>query len=136
MSSCSVFVFMSLMEFAIVNNYMGPVATKIMKGYSDENIEQDAQTNGRSSKVLIHTPRSYAHHTLFIHNLLPTPLSYPIDNTYCDFFSMFTLPFCSENPSSIDRHYHHNTTHSATEELQRYILINFHDISFHRHLLF
>ncbi|KAI8129613.1 glycine receptor subunit alpha-4 [Lucilia cuprina] len=38
MSSCSVFVFLSLMEFALVNNYMGPVATKAMKGYSDENI--------------------------------------------------------------------------------------------------
>ncbi|KAH8420677.1 hypothetical protein KR222_000089 [Zaprionus bogoriensis] len=38
MSSCSVFVFLSLMEFAVVNNYMGPVATKAMKGYSDENI--------------------------------------------------------------------------------------------------
>lgn len=67
MSSCSVFVFMSLMEFAIVNNYMGPVATKIMKGYSDENIEQDAQTNGRSSKVLTHTRicKPYALHTQF-----------------------------------------------------------------------
>jgi hypothetical protein len=44
MSSCSVFVFLSLMEFAIVNNYMGPVATKAMKGYSEEDItctEQD-----------------------------------------------------------------------------------------------
>ena len=39
MSSCSVFVFLSLMEFAVVNNYMGPVATKIMKGYSDEDIQ-------------------------------------------------------------------------------------------------
>jgi hypothetical protein len=32
------------MEFAIVNNYMGPVATKAMKGYSEEDIscgEQD-----------------------------------------------------------------------------------------------
>ncbi|CAB3379627.1 Hypothetical predicted protein [Cloeon dipterum] len=38
MSSCSVFVFLSLMEFAVVNNYMGPVATKQMKGYSDEDI--------------------------------------------------------------------------------------------------
>ncbi|KAK4871716.1 hypothetical protein RN001_015840 [Aquatica leii] len=38
MSSCSVFVFLSLMEFAVVNNYMGPVATKAMKGYSDEDI--------------------------------------------------------------------------------------------------
>jgi hypothetical protein len=29
---------MSLMEFAVVNNYMGPVATKAMKGYSDDDI--------------------------------------------------------------------------------------------------
>lgn len=41
MSSCSVFVFLSLMEFAVVNNYMGPVATKTMKGYSDEDISSD-----------------------------------------------------------------------------------------------
>ncbi|KAJ8923579.1 hypothetical protein NQ315_010158 [Exocentrus adspersus] len=41
MSSCSVFVFMSLMEFAVVNNYMGPVATKAMKGYSEEDINMD-----------------------------------------------------------------------------------------------
>lgn len=41
MSSCSVFVFLSLMEFAVVNNYMGPVATKAMKGYSDEDISSD-----------------------------------------------------------------------------------------------
>ncbi|XP_063928628.1 glycine receptor subunit alpha-2 isoform X2 [Zophobas morio] len=39
MSSCSVFVFLSLMEFAVVNNFMGPVATKAMKGYSDEDIQ-------------------------------------------------------------------------------------------------
>jgi hypothetical protein len=43
MSSCSVFVFLSLMEFAIVNNYMGPVATKAMKGYSEEDIRGDVQ---------------------------------------------------------------------------------------------
>lgn len=41
MSSCSVFVFLSLMEFAVVNNYMGPVATKAMKGYSDEDISTE-----------------------------------------------------------------------------------------------
>lgn len=41
MSSCSVFVFMSLMEFAVVNNFMGPVATKAMKGYSDEDLHSD-----------------------------------------------------------------------------------------------
>jgi hypothetical protein len=39
MSSCSVFVFLSLMEFAVVNNYMGPVATSAMKGYSEEDIK-------------------------------------------------------------------------------------------------
>lgn len=47
MSSCSVFVFLSLMEFAVVNNYMGPVATKMMKGYSDDNL------NGASKVRLI-----------------------------------------------------------------------------------
>ncbi|XP_045518617.1 glycine receptor subunit alpha-4-like [Pieris brassicae] len=41
MSSCSVFVFLSLFEFAVVNNYMGPVATKVMKGYSDEDLSRD-----------------------------------------------------------------------------------------------
>lgn len=29
------------MEFAVVNNYMGPVATKVMKGYSDEDISME-----------------------------------------------------------------------------------------------
>ena len=45
MSSCSIFVFLSLMEFAIVNNYMGPVATKVMKGYSEEDmrVEDDVK---------------------------------------------------------------------------------------------
>ncbi|XP_039298615.1 glycine receptor subunit alpha-4-like isoform X3 [Nilaparvata lugens] len=42
MSSCSVFVFLSLMEFAVVNNYMGPIATKAMKGYSEEDIRSGA----------------------------------------------------------------------------------------------
>jgi len=26
------------MEFAVVNNYMGPVATKVMKGYSEDDV--------------------------------------------------------------------------------------------------
>jgi histamine-gated chloride channel len=30
------------MEFAVVNIYMGPVATKVMKGYSDENIAESS----------------------------------------------------------------------------------------------
>lgn len=46
MSSCSVFVFLSLMEFAIVNNYMGPVATKSMKGYSDEDLQTEDDFKG------------------------------------------------------------------------------------------
>lgn len=33
-------MFLSLMEFAVVNNYMGPVATKAMKGYSDEDLRE------------------------------------------------------------------------------------------------
>jgi len=40
MSSCTLFVFSSLMEFAVVNNFMGPVATKPMKGYSDEDLSK------------------------------------------------------------------------------------------------
>uniref|UniRef100_A0A1B0BKL8 Glycine receptor subunit alpha-4 n=1 Tax=Glossina palpalis gambiensis TaxID=67801 RepID=A0A1B0BKL8_9MUSC len=53
MSSCSVFVFLSLMEFAVVNNYMGPVATKAMKGYSDENIHDldDLKNHHRESII-------------------------------------------------------------------------------------
>jgi len=31
------------MEFAVVNNFMGPVATKAMKGYSEEDIRGDVQ---------------------------------------------------------------------------------------------
>lgn len=46
MSSCSVFVFLSLMEFAVVNNYMGPIATKMMKGYSEENLMQMQPIDG------------------------------------------------------------------------------------------
>lgn len=56
MSSCSVFVFLSLMEFAVVNNYMGPVATKVMKGYSDEDLSGknagNSDSMGSNSKVL------------------------------------------------------------------------------------
>ena len=40
MSSCTLFVFSSLMEFAVVNNFMGPIATKPMKGYSDEDLSK------------------------------------------------------------------------------------------------
>lgn len=42
-----------LMEFAIVNNYMGPVATKAMKGYSDEDLqsEDDFRNDNRPTIV-------------------------------------------------------------------------------------
>ncbi|EFX70143.1 hypothetical protein DAPPUDRAFT_300576 [Daphnia pulex] len=53
MSSCTVFVFMSLMEFAVVNSFMGPVATKPMKGYSEEDltIHRPSGYNGTSSSL-------------------------------------------------------------------------------------
>lgn len=59
MSSCSVFVFLSLMEFAVVNNYMGPVATKVMKGYSDEDLRGgDAIKDALSSPLSLPPPLS------------------------------------------------------------------------------
>lgn len=38
------------MEFAVVNNYMGPVATKVMKGYSEDDVR-----GGDDFKVYIYT---------------------------------------------------------------------------------
>lgn len=78
--------------------------------------------------------RAFAHtiHSLMLQHRL-------IDSTvFCHMsdFIMFTLPFYSENPSSIARHYLHNTTRFATEELLHYILINFHDSFSRRHSLF
>uniref|UniRef100_T1GU40 Uncharacterized protein n=1 Tax=Megaselia scalaris TaxID=36166 RepID=T1GU40_MEGSC len=35
----------ALIVFAVVNNYMGPIATKAMKGYSDENLHESADLN-------------------------------------------------------------------------------------------
>uniref|UniRef100_A0A1B6DKK2 Glycine receptor subunit alpha-4 n=1 Tax=Clastoptera arizonana TaxID=38151 RepID=A0A1B6DKK2_9HEMI len=87
MSSCSVFVFLSLMEFAVVNNYMGPIATKAMKGYSEEDIRSAID----DLKEL--DPNSQRA------SLPPVP-QYP---TFCngreialsiDQFSRFFFPFC------------------------------------------
>ncbi|XP_054257844.1 glycine receptor subunit alpha-2-like isoform X3 [Macrosteles quadrilineatus] len=91
MSSCSVFVFLSLMEFAVVNNYMGPIATKAMKGYSEEDVrgglddlKQELDPSGRGP------PRA---------SILPSLPQYP---TFCngreialsiDQFSRFFFPF-------------------------------------------
>ena len=41
MSSCSVFVFMSLMEFAVVNNFLGPDMTTKAKKYSYDDIKSE-----------------------------------------------------------------------------------------------
>lgn len=41
---------MSLMEFAVVNSYMGPVATKSMKGYSDEDLHSDDDMKGSEQR--------------------------------------------------------------------------------------
>ncbi|XP_050530642.1 glycine receptor subunit alpha-4-like isoform X2 [Daktulosphaira vitifoliae] len=90
MSSCSVFVFLSLMEFAVVNNYMGPVATKVMKGYSEEDIR-----SGDEFKELDPKNRSP------IRNI-PTVAATPQYPTFCngraialyiDKFSRFFFPF-------------------------------------------
>jgi hypothetical protein len=46
------------MEFAIVNNYMGPVATKAMKGYSEEDItcaEQDFKVHININVIILKT---------------------------------------------------------------------------------
>lgn len=64
MSSCSVFVFLSLMEFAVVNNYMGPVATKAMKGFSEENLPQTNRTNSVSSGTVAVDGQKVSHYFL------------------------------------------------------------------------
>lgn len=45
------------MEFAVVNNYMGPVATKVMKGYSEEDIRggDEFKVNITTSDAFIST---------------------------------------------------------------------------------
>nr|CAH7761101.1 unnamed protein product [Callosobruchus chinensis] len=94
MSSCSVFVFMSLMEFAVVNNYMGPVATKAMKGYSDEDISVDVNDYrvGLPTKVIMQDMERPRYSTV----------SQPQYDTFCngrsialciDQFSRFFFPF-------------------------------------------
>lgn len=41
------------MEFAVVNNYMGPIATKAMKGYSDEDLSEINEYKVRFIIILI-----------------------------------------------------------------------------------
>lgn len=79
---------MSLMEFAIVNNYMGTVATKAMKGYSEENIAQTTQT-GSGSKVSC---------LLFVCSLLTllSPFFFHDDHeSTTSYFSVFSLVIVS-----------------------------------------
>ena len=88
MSSCSVFVFLSLMEFAVVNNFMGPVATKVMKGYSDEDLNADLDEYSKTGNNTGYEPRP--------------SLNVPQYDTFCngretalfiDKFSRFFFPF-------------------------------------------
>lgn len=84
MSSCSVFVFLSLMEFAVVNNYMGPVATKVMKGYSDEDLSEaiDFNKNGLNKT---HRSSDLPQYDTFCHGR---------ETALCiDKFSRFFFPF-------------------------------------------
>lgn len=49
------------MEFAVVNNYMGPVATKAMKGYSDEDLREaidDFKVNRKKTQLDIYGKRT------------------------------------------------------------------------------
>lgn len=51
------------MEFAVVNNYMGPVATKAMKGYSDEDLREaidDFKVNRKKRSVVFTADASLA----------------------------------------------------------------------------
>lgn len=97
MSSCSVFVFLSLMEFAVVNNFMGPVATKIMKGYSDEDLTDDEY---KVSEIPVNSLN--LSHLLSLQSTDHRP-SLPQYDTFCagratalyiDKFSRFFFPFC------------------------------------------
>lgn len=52
MSSCTVFVFMSLMEFAVVNHYMGYTGTtKLMRGYSVDELDKMVPNNAKNERV-------------------------------------------------------------------------------------
>ncbi|XP_050063878.1 glycine receptor subunit alpha-4 isoform X2 [Aphis gossypii] len=90
MSSCSIFVFLSLMEFAVVNNYMGPVATKVMKGYSEEDIRggDDFKELDPKSRSPI---RSVA--TVAAAPQYPTFCNGRAIALYIDKFSRFFFPF-------------------------------------------
>ncbi|XP_025191059.1 glycine receptor subunit alpha-4 isoform X1 [Melanaphis sacchari] len=89
MSSCSIFVFLSLMEFAVVNNYMGPVATKVMKGYSEEDIRGDdfKELDPKSRSPI----RSVA--TVAAAPQYPTFCNGRAIALYIDKFSRFFFPF-------------------------------------------
>ncbi|CAL1264940.1 unnamed protein product [Larinioides sclopetarius] len=86
MSSCTVFVFMSLMEFAVVNHYMGYTgSSKLMRGYSVDELD----------KLLLQRKNGVT----FRGNSFSSPPRTP--NTCCDLdialaidrFSRFFFPF-------------------------------------------
>lgn len=82
MSSCSVFVFLSLMEFAVVNNYMGPVATKAMKGYSDDDMHSETNNFRAVDRPCYENQAQY---DTFCHSRSTA--------IYIDQFSRFFFPF-------------------------------------------
>uniref|UniRef100_A0A8D8D1Y6 Glycine receptor subunit alpha-2 n=2 Tax=Culex pipiens TaxID=7175 RepID=A0A8D8D1Y6_CULPI len=85
MSSCSVFVFLSLMEFAVVNNYMGPVATKVMKGFSDEDLSEAIDFNNKNGYNKTHRSSDIPQYDTFCHGR---------ETALCiDKFSRFFFPF-------------------------------------------
>lgn len=129
------------MEFAIVNNYMGQTATKIMKGYSDENV-QDTQTNGSGStkvKIMSIVMSAVAVFAFFFlywfdkcthtHTLIYRA------QTIIPFFSFFChCIWNSGNPLSIGHRLHRSTIHSVMDEPRPFTSINSHVSSFHSHL--
>lgn len=103
------------MEFAVVNNYMGPVATKAMKGYSDEDLHSDLN----DYKVLINK----------------------IILRICAFCSLFyliyvlTIRYRTWKDQGLAAR-SHNTMHVVKEEVLQFVSTNFHGFSFHSLFLF
>lgn len=126
------------MEFAIVNNYMGPVATKPMKGYSEENIAQTTQT-GSGSKVrclFFVSTQLNTHHLTFFSEIRFDPFQdgnefMHILILYFISFVLFLVIVIREHLSSIDHRLHHSMINAAMDGQRHSISINFHGFSSH-----
>lgn len=86
------------MEFAVVNNYMGPVATKVMKGYSDDDLSDPNVSFKPPMKQTIYYNLVVLKHTQIEHRTSMVPQY----DTFChgretalfiDKFSRFFFPF-------------------------------------------